>query len=177
VSSSEFGDDGDGPNLKLESLMSDARASDCCCGASALSAQSHDALLLRGSIGPGPDPSNAVAGVCVSAAGSCRCLSSRRVATSRGVDKDQLENKRTHTRLPSRINLTSPEPRHPILYSSHLVSCYLFRHLSVHPRRSATMSGKFAPKEPVVLNPPKDDPISPEELAAANGEILMLKTW
>ncbi|KAH7358466.1 progesterone binding protein [Plectosphaerella cucumerina] len=31
------------------------------------------------------------------------------------------------------------------------------------------MSGKFAPKEPVVLNPPKDDPISPEELAAANG--------
>jgi hypothetical protein len=39
------------------------------------------------------------------------------------------------------------------------------------------MSGKFAPKEPVVLNPPKDDPISPEELAAANGEILMLMTW
>ncbi|KAH6697622.1 progesterone binding protein [Plectosphaerella plurivora] len=33
------------------------------------------------------------------------------------------------------------------------------------------MSGKFAPKEPVVLNPPKDDPISPEELAAANGTL------
>lgn len=28
---------------------------------------------------------------------------------------------------------------------------------------------KFAPKEPVQLNPPKDDPISPEELAKCDG--------
>lgn len=32
-----------------------------------------------------------------------------------------------------------------------------------------TMSGKFEPKTPVNLDPPKDDPISPEELAAADG--------
>ncbi|KAK0668995.1 cytochrome b5-like heme/steroid binding domain-containing protein [Cercophora samala] len=32
------------------------------------------------------------------------------------------------------------------------------------------MSGKFEPKTPVQLNPPKDDPISLEELAKANGE-------
>ncbi|KAI6781669.1 progesterone binding protein [Emericellopsis cladophorae] len=32
------------------------------------------------------------------------------------------------------------------------------------------MSGKFEPKAPVNLNPPKDDPISAEELAKANGE-------
>lgn len=31
------------------------------------------------------------------------------------------------------------------------------------------MSGKFEPKNPVTLNPPKDDPISQEELAKANG--------
>ncbi|KAH7266332.1 hypothetical protein FSOLCH5_012756 [Fusarium solani] len=31
------------------------------------------------------------------------------------------------------------------------------------------MSGKFEPKVPVNLDPPKDDPISPEELAAADG--------
>ena len=31
------------------------------------------------------------------------------------------------------------------------------------------MAGKFEPKEPVQLNPPKDDPITLEELAAANG--------
>jgi membrane-associated progesterone receptor component len=31
------------------------------------------------------------------------------------------------------------------------------------------MSGKFEPKVPVKLDPPKDDPISPEELAKANG--------
>jgi len=31
------------------------------------------------------------------------------------------------------------------------------------------MSGKFEPKEPVQLAPPKDDPISVEELAQANG--------
>ena len=31
------------------------------------------------------------------------------------------------------------------------------------------MSGKFEPKAPVNLDPPKDDPISPEELAKANG--------
>ncbi|KAK3351792.1 cytochrome b5 [Neurospora tetraspora] len=31
------------------------------------------------------------------------------------------------------------------------------------------MSGKFEPKVPVQLNPPKDDPISVEELAKANG--------
>ncbi|POR39162.1 hypothetical protein TPAR_00632 [Tolypocladium paradoxum] len=31
------------------------------------------------------------------------------------------------------------------------------------------MAGKFEPKVPVTLNPPKDDPISPDELAKANG--------
>lgn len=31
------------------------------------------------------------------------------------------------------------------------------------------MAGKFEPKVPVNLNPPKDDPISLEELAKANG--------
>lgn len=32
-----------------------------------------------------------------------------------------------------------------------------------------TMSGKFEPKNPVRLNPPKDDPISAERLAQCNG--------
>ncbi|KAK4131342.1 hypothetical protein BT67DRAFT_345651, partial [Trichocladium antarcticum] len=32
------------------------------------------------------------------------------------------------------------------------------------------MAGKFEPKTPVQLNPPKDDPISLEDLAKANGE-------
>lgn len=32
------------------------------------------------------------------------------------------------------------------------------------------MSGKFEPKTPVQLSPPKDDPISLEELAKADGE-------
>ncbi|KAH6631025.1 cytochrome b5-like heme/steroid binding domain-containing protein [Chaetomium sp. MPI-SDFR-AT-0129] len=32
------------------------------------------------------------------------------------------------------------------------------------------MAGKFEPKVPVQLNPPKDDPISLEELAKASGE-------
>lgn len=32
------------------------------------------------------------------------------------------------------------------------------------------MAGKFEPKVPVTLNPPKDDPITLEELAQANGE-------
>jgi len=31
------------------------------------------------------------------------------------------------------------------------------------------MSGKFEPKVPVNLNPPKDDPISLEDLAKADG--------
>jgi hypothetical protein len=31
------------------------------------------------------------------------------------------------------------------------------------------MAGKFEPKVPVQLNPPKEDPISLEELAKANG--------
>ncbi|EJP64944.1 hypothetical protein NHJ13051_001640 [Beauveria bassiana] len=31
------------------------------------------------------------------------------------------------------------------------------------------MAGKFEPKEPVQLNPPKDDPITLEELAKCNG--------
>ncbi|KAJ3492429.1 hypothetical protein NLG97_g5400 [Lecanicillium saksenae] len=31
------------------------------------------------------------------------------------------------------------------------------------------MAGKFEPKEPVQLNPPKDDPITVEELAKCNG--------
>ncbi|KEY70311.1 hypothetical protein S7711_07008 [Stachybotrys chartarum IBT 7711] len=31
------------------------------------------------------------------------------------------------------------------------------------------MSGKFEPKVPVTLNPPKDDPISLDELSQANG--------
>jgi hypothetical protein len=32
------------------------------------------------------------------------------------------------------------------------------------------MAGKFEPKVPVQLNPPKDDPISPEFLAKCNGK-------
>lgn len=32
------------------------------------------------------------------------------------------------------------------------------------------MSGKFEPKTPVKLDPPKDDPISVEDLAKANGK-------
>jgi hypothetical protein len=32
------------------------------------------------------------------------------------------------------------------------------------------MSGKFEPKEPIVLAPPKDDIISVAELAKANGQ-------
>lgn len=31
------------------------------------------------------------------------------------------------------------------------------------------MAGRFEPKTPVQLNPPKDDPISAEELAQADG--------
>ncbi len=33
-----------------------------------------------------------------------------------------------------------------------------------------TMSGKFEPKTPVTLQPPKETPITLEELSAANGE-------
>lgn len=33
------------------------------------------------------------------------------------------------------------------------------------------MSGKFEPKVPVQLDPPKSDPISLEALAAANGKL------
>lgn len=32
------------------------------------------------------------------------------------------------------------------------------------------MSGRFEPKEPVTLDPPKNDPITVEELAKANGK-------
>lgn len=32
------------------------------------------------------------------------------------------------------------------------------------------MAGKFEPKEPVQLDPPKDDPITLEELAKCNGK-------
>ena len=32
------------------------------------------------------------------------------------------------------------------------------------------MAGKFEPKEPVQLNPPKNDPISQEELSQATGK-------
>ena len=35
------------------------------------------------------------------------------------------------------------------------------------------MAGKFEPKVAVQLNPPKDDPISVEELAKADGEQLL----
>jgi hypothetical protein len=36
------------------------------------------------------------------------------------------------------------------------------------------MAGRFEPKVPVQLDPPKSDPISLETLAAANGELLEL---
>lgn len=36
------------------------------------------------------------------------------------------------------------------------------------------MSGKFEPKTPVQLAPPKDDVISLEELSKANGESLLV---
>jgi len=32
------------------------------------------------------------------------------------------------------------------------------------------MASKFEPKTPVTLNPPKDDPITPEFLAKCNGK-------
>ena len=42
--------------------------------------------------------------------------------------------------------------------------------LSLNPVRDlVTMAGKFEPKEPVQLNPPKEDPISLEELSQADG--------
>lgn len=34
------------------------------------------------------------------------------------------------------------------------------------------MAGKFEPKEPIPLAPPKDDPISVEELAKCNGKLF-----
>lgn len=37
------------------------------------------------------------------------------------------------------------------------------------------MSGKFEPKTPVQLAPPKDDIISLEELSKANGESLLCR--
>lgn len=44
-------------------------------------------------------------------------------------------------------------------------STYLQNHIY-----TSKMSGKFEPKTPVNLNPPKDDPISLEDLAKADGE-------
>jgi hypothetical protein len=38
------------------------------------------------------------------------------------------------------------------------------------------MAGKFEPKTPVNLQPPKDNPITLEELAAANGEFPSFPT-
>lgn len=38
------------------------------------------------------------------------------------------------------------------------------------------MSGKFEPKTPVQLDPPKDDPISVEDLAKADGEYTRNKS-
>lgn len=40
--------------------------------------------------------------------------------------------------------------------------------------RSKKMAGKFEPKVPVNLAPPKDDPITLEELAKADGKLLLL---
>lgn len=40
---------------------------------------------------------------------------------------------------------------------------------------SANMSGKFEPKAPVNLDPPKDDPISLAELGKANGKSTWIK--
>lgn len=37
--------------------------------------------------------------------------------------------------------------------------------------KSHKMAGKFEPKEPVKLNPPKDDPITLEELSKCNGTL------
>lgn len=51
-------------------------------------------------------------------------------------------------------------PHNPITQSSSPFSTLL------------TMSGKFEPKVPVNLDPPKDDPISQEELAAADGTAM-----
>lgn len=33
------------------------------------------------------------------------------------------------------------------------------------------MAGRFEPKTPIQLNPPKDDPISPDYLAKCNGMV------
>lgn len=49
-------------------------------------------------------------------------------------------------------------PFYPLLTSSHIFT-----------RPSSIMGGKFEPKEPVNLDPPKSDPISLEDLAKANG--------
>lgn len=38
------------------------------------------------------------------------------------------------------------------------------------------MAGKFEPKTPVNLNPPKSDPISPEYLSKCNGMSALGKT-
>jgi len=37
-------------------------------------------------------------------------------------------------------------------------------------------SKRFSPAEPVALDPPKDDPITVEELAKADGEYLILSS-
>ncbi len=45
------------------------------------------------------------------------------------------------------------------------------------PLSTMATKGKFEPKTPVVLNPPKDDPITPEFLAKCNGMSLPVTQW
>ena len=63
--------------------------------------------------------------------------------------------------LPSQIPILSfhlNSPRNP-----------QYRHLSPTSQNIKMTGGKFEPKTPVVLAPPKDDPITLEKLAIANG--------
>jgi len=51
-----------------------------------------------------------------------------------------------------------------------------------HISLNIKMAGKFEPKVPVTLAPPKDDPISLEELAKANGmaepfALISIELW
>lgn len=49
-----------------------------------------------------------------------------------------------------------------------MLCCFVIN-LSQSASQINKMAGKFEPKTPVVLNPPRDDPITLEELAKANG--------
>lgn len=60
----------------------------------------------------------------------------------------------------------------------------IVEHADVTKQRKHNMSNteepkkeRFAPKEPVILNPPKDDVISREHLAKCDGELPHQRLW